>query len=111
MKKDFAFASALLAIGVVLCLLQATGMVAHIVVSVVGVLTLIAYTVLTKKDWKIPALEISMRASYGLSMLTGIIIKIKYVAALAVFHKVFAILFMALIVVLLSYKVSTDKEA
>ena len=62
MKKDLIFAPALLAIGVLLFLLRATGMTAHIVISVIGVLALIAYTVLTKKEWKIIPLEILMRA-------------------------------------------------
>lgn len=62
MKKDLIFAPIILLIGVLLFLLRATGMTAHIAISVLGVLVLIAYTVLTKKDWKIPAHEILMRA-------------------------------------------------
>ena len=49
MKKDMIFAPIMLLIGVLLFLLRATGMTAHIVISVIGVLALIAYTVLTKK--------------------------------------------------------------
>ena len=49
MKKDLIFAPILLLIGVLLFLLRATGMTAHIAFSVIGVLALIAYTVLTKK--------------------------------------------------------------
>ena len=61
MKKDLIFAPVMLLIGALLFLLRATGMTAHIVISVIGVLVLIAYAVLTKKNWKIPALEIIMR--------------------------------------------------
>ena len=111
MKKDLIFAPSLLAIGILLFLLKATGMTLHIIVSVIGVLTLIAYSVTTKKDWKNIPLEIAPRASYGIALLTGIIIKITYVPALAVIHKIFAVLFMALIVVLVTYKHSTNKEA
>ena len=110
MKKDLIFAPVLLIIGLLLCLLSVTGMIAHIVVSVAGVLALVAYTALTKKDWKLPALEIAPRASYGIALLSGIIIKISYVPALAVIHKIFAVLYMALIVVLLTYKLSTEKK-
>ena len=110
MKNDLIFAPVLLVIGLLLCLFSFTGMIAHILVSVAGVFALAAYTALTKKDWKLPALEIAPRASYGVALLSGIIIKINYVRALAVIHKIFAVLFMALIVVLLTYKVSTEEK-
>ena len=112
MKKDLIFAPVLLVIGVLLFLLRATGMTAHIAISVVGVVALAAYTALTKKEWKIPALEIAMRACYGIALITGIIIKIVHgIAALAIIHKLGAALFMALIIVLLAYKVATKKKA
>mgnify|MGYP003429628412 FL=1 len=112
MKKDLIFTPAMLLIGVLLFLLRATGMTAHIAISVVGILVLIAYTVLTKKDWKIPALEIIMRAFYGVALITGIVIlNVHGIAALAVIHKVSAVLFMALIIVLLTHKLVTTKKA
>ena len=112
MKKDFIFTPVLLIIGILLFLLRATGMTAHIVISVIGVLTLIVYTVLTKKQWKIPALEILMRAFYGIALITGIVImNVHGIAALAVIHKVSAALFMALIIVLLIHKAVTNKKA
>ena len=112
MKKDLIFTPAILLIGVLLFLLRATGMTAHIAISVVGLLVLIAYAVLTKKDWKIPALEILMRAFYGIALITGIVImNVHGIVALAVIHKVSAVLFMALIIVLLTHKVVTNKKA
>ena len=112
MKKDLIFAPALLLIGVLLALLSATGITAHIIISVVGILVLAAYTVLTKKAWKIPALEIVMRAFYGIALITGIVLmNVSGVAALAVVHKVCAVLFMVLIVILLVHKVATNKKA
>ena len=111
MKKDFIFAPIMLLIGVLLFLLRATGMTAHIVISVIGVLALIAYTVLTKKEWKIPALEILMRAFYGVALITGIVImNVHGIVALAVIHKVSAVLFMALIIVLLIHKAAMNKR-
>ena len=111
MKKDLIFTPALLVIAVLLFLLRATGMAAHIVISVIGVLVLIAYTVLTKKEWKIPALEIIMRAFYGIALITGVvIINLHGVAALPIIHKASAVLFMALIIVLLAHKVATNKK-
>lgn len=112
MKKDLIFTPAMLLIGVLLFLLRATGMTAHIAISVVGVLVLIAYTVLTQKDWKIPALEIVMRMFYGIALITGIVImNVHGIAAVSIIHKASAVLFMALIVVLLTHKVATNKKA
>jgi hypothetical protein len=105
MKKDLVFAPAMLAIGVVLFLLKATGITAHIVVSVIGVLVLIAYAVLTKKDWKIPSLEIIMRAFYGIALITGIVVmNVEGIVALSILHKVSAGLFLALLVILFVHK-------
>ena len=112
MKKDLIFAPIMLLIGVLLCLLKATGMTAHIAVSVIGVLVLIAYAVLTKKEWKIPALEIIMRAFYGIALITGIVImNVHGIAALAIIHKASAVLFMALLIVLFTHKAVTNKKA
>ena len=112
MKKDLVFAPIMLLIGVLLFLLRATGMTAHIVISVIGVLALIAYTALTKKEWKIPTLEILMRAFYGVALITGIVImNVHGIAALTIIHKVSAVLFMALIIVLLIHKAAMNKKA
>ena len=112
MKKDMIFAPIMLLIGVLLFLLRATGMTAHIVISVIGVLALIAYTVLTKKEWKIPALEILMRAFYGVALITGIVImNVHGIVALALIHKLSAVLFLAMLVVLLVSKAASNKKA
>ena len=110
MKKDLIFAPILLIIGVLLGLLKVTGMTAHIVISAVGVIALIAYTVLTKKDWKIPALEIGLRAFYGLALISGIVLKIKYIAFLGIIHKIFAVLFVVALIVLFVQKLITKKN-
>ena len=112
MKKDLIFAPILLLIGVALCLLKFTGMHIHIAISVVGALVLAAYTVLTKKEWKSHALEIIMRAFYGIALISGVVImNVHGIAAIAIMHKVSAVLFMTLIIVLLSYKLATKKKA
>ena len=112
MKKDFIFSLAMIVIGVLLFLLRTTGMTAHIAISVIGILVLIAYTVLTKKDWKIPALEIIMRAFYGIALITGIVImNVHGIVALAVIHKASDVLFMVLLIVLLAHKLATNKKA
>lgn len=112
MKKDLIFAPAMLLVGVLLFLLRATGMTAHIVISVIGLLVLIAYSVLTKKEWKLPALEIIMRAFYGIALITGIVImNIHGIVALALIHKVSAVLFLAMLIILFVSKAVSNKKA
>ena len=110
MKKDFVFAPILVIVGILLFLLQATGMTAHIVVSVIGLVALVAYAVVTKKEWRIPALEIGMRVMYAVALISGIVIKINYIAALAVVHKIGAILFIIALAALLVSKVISSKK-
>ena len=112
MKKELIFAPVMLVIGVLLFLLKATGITVHIAISAIGVLVLIAYAVLTKKNWKIPALEIIMRAFYGIALITGIVImNVHGIAALTFIHRASAVIFMALVVVLLVHKAATNKKA
>ena len=111
MKKDLIFAPIMLLVVILLALLKVTGLPAHMGISVMGVLVLGAYTALTKKNWKIPALEIIMRAFYGIALITGIVImNVHGIAALAVIHKVSAALFMALLIVLLVTKAALRKK-
>ena len=109
MKKDLIFAPLLLIVAVVLCLLKATGMTAHIAVSVVGAVILVVYTVLTKKSWKILPLEIGMRASYGIALISGIVLKIKFIAIVGILHKIFAVLFLIALIVLFIHKIINKK--
>ena len=106
MKKDFIFAPALIVVGLLLFMLATTGITAHIIISVVGVALLIAYSVLTKKEWKIPALEIVMRVSYGIALITGIIVmNVAGIVALAIVHKIFAAIFLLLLIALFVHKI------
>ena len=110
MKKDLIFAPILFVISALLALLDVTKMPVHIALSVVGVAVLVAYTVMAKKDWKIPALEIAVRASYGIALITGIIIKISYVFALAIIHKIFAIIFPVLLLIIFVHKLILNNK-
>ena len=112
LKLDFIFAPIMAVIGILLALLKVTGMAAHIAISVVGVAALVAYTVLTKKNWKLPALEIAMRAAYGVALITGIVIKVASdISVFAIVHKVFAALFLVALVVLFVHKIIVSKKA
>ena len=110
MKKDLIFAPILLVVGVLLGLLKVTGMPVHIALSVVGAVVLVAYTITTKKTWKIPALEIGLRASYGIALITGIFLKVKYIALIGIFHKIFAALFVVVLIVLFVQKLIAKKK-
>ena len=110
MKKDLIFAPIMLAIGVLLFLLRTTGMTAHIIISVLGLVTLVVYAIATKKQWKLPALEVLMRVFYGIALITGIVMmKVHGIAALGIVHKVGAALFALLLVVLFVHKLVAKK--
>lgn len=110
MKKDMIFAPVMLLIAILLFLLRATGMTAHIIISVAGILVLAAYTAATRKEWKIPALEILMRVCYGVALITGIVLmKVHGAAALAIVHKAGAALFVILLAVLFVLKLRAKK--
>ena len=111
MKKDLVFAPLMLLVGAALWLFRFTGLPVHIAISVAGVLILAVYTGLTQKEWKIPALEIIMRALYGIALITGIVImNVNGIAALGVVHRVSATLYMVLVAVLLVIKLTAKKE-
>ena len=110
MKKDLIFAPIMLVIGVLLFLLRATGMTAHIILSILGVVTLVVYAIVTKKEWKLPALEVLMRVAYGIALITGIVMmKVHGIAALGIVHKAGAALFALLLVVLFVHKLTVKK--
>ena len=112
MKKDLIFKPLFLIVGVLLFCLRATGMTAHIAISIVGILALAIGTILTKKEWKIPVLEIIMRVCYAIALISGVVImNVHGIVALSIIHKVSAVLFMALIVVLLANKLFDNKKA
>jgi hypothetical protein len=112
MKKDVIFSPIMLLIGILLFLLRATGMGAHIAISIVGLAVLIVYAVLTKKDWKIPALEILMRVFYGIALISGIVVmNVHGIAALALIHRAGAVLFVITLVILFVHKLIQSKKA
>ena len=111
MKKDLIFSPVLLLVGAALFLLRFTGMTAHVAVSVVGLAILVVYAVLTKKEWKIPALEIVMRVFYGIALITGIVMMKAFgIAALAIVHKIGAALFVVSLAALFVHKIVVSKK-
>ena len=99
MKKKLLFLIPMIIAMVLLFMLRATGMTAHIAVSVVGLVLLIAYTVATKKEWKNPALEILQRVCYGIALITGVVLmNVHGIAAISIIHKISAVLFVILLI-------------
>ena len=101
MNKNRIFLAAMLAVALLLFLLRMTGMTTHILVSVLGLAVMIPFTMKTRKEWKIPALEVLMRVMYLVAIVTGgALMKIHGVAALGMVHKIGAALFAVLLLVL-----------
>ena len=108
-KKDLFFVVPMIIINVLLIMLKVTGIVPHIIISVAGVAVLVAYAVMTIKEWLIPALEIVMRVLYGIALVTGIIMNVHGVAVLGVIHKISAVLSFASLVALFIHKIVKNK--
>ena len=101
MKKNRFFLIAMLVVSALLFLLRFTGLVPHIIVSVIGLAVMIPLTIKTKSGWKIPALEIIMRAMYLVAIVSGgMLMKLHGIGALGIAHKVSAALFVLLLLVL-----------
>ena len=105
MNKNRFFLISMLAVSVLLFLLRLTGLTPHIIVSVVGLAIMIPLTIKTKQDWKIPTLEIIMRAMYFVAIVSGgMMMKLHGIAALGIAHKISAALFLVLLLVLYAPK-------
>ena len=101
MNKNRIFLISMIAVSVLLALLSVTGLTAHIIVSVVGLAVMIPLTLATRKEWKIPALEVIMRVMYLVAVVTGgALMKVHGVAALGIAHKISAAVFVVLLLVL-----------
>lgn len=98
MKKKLLFLIPMIIVAVLLFMLRATGMTAHIAVSVVGLVILVAYAIATKKEWKCPALEILHRVCYAIALITGVVLmNVHGIAAISIIHKISAVLFVILL--------------
>ena len=94
MIKNVLFLIPIFVVSVLLTMFETTGMKAHIILSVAGLLVLVAYTVATKKSWKNPSVEIVGRVFYAVALITGIVLmNVHGVAVVSIIHKVCATLF------------------
>ena len=101
MNKNRILLVGMTAVTVLLFALRLTGIVPHILVSVAGLAVMIPITLKTKAEWKKPVPEVLMRVLYLIAVVTGgVLMKVHGVAALGIAHKVSAVLFFVLLLVL-----------
>lgn len=105
MKKNLIFLVSMIIVSILLFLLRFTGLVPHIIVSVIGLVLMISLTVKNTKSWKIPALEVIMRFAYFVAIVTGGLIMKFQIPALSITHKISAVLYVILLLVLYIPKV------
>ena len=99
MKKNVLFLIPMIVVAVLLFMLRATGMKAHIALSVVGLVVLVAYALATKKSWKCPVLEILQRVCYAIALITGVVLmNVHGIAVVSIVHKLGAALFVILLI-------------
>ena len=101
MNKNRIFLIAMIVVSALLAVLRMTGLTAHIVVSVLGLAVMIPISIATRKEWRIPALEVIMRVMYFVAIVSGgALMKIHGVSAISIVHKIGAAVFMILLLVL-----------
>ena len=106
MKKNVLFLIPMVVVAVLLFMLRETGMKAHIAVSVIGLLILVAYALATKNEWKCPAFEITERVFYAVALITGaILMNIHGVEIISIIHKLSATLFVLMLIVTEIHKI------
>ena len=111
MKKNIIFSSLIILSTIALFMLRITKMPIHITVSFIGLALLVVFTLLTRKGWKLPALEIISRIFYLVALVTGVLLmNVHGVAALSMAHKLSAVLFAISFVSLLIHKLISKKK-
>ena len=105
MKKNLIFLISMIIVSILLFLLRFTGLVPHIIVSVIGLVLMISLTVKNTKSWKIPALEVIMRFAYFVAIVTGGLIMKFQIPALSIAHRIGAVIFVILLLILYIPKV------
>ena len=111
MKKNIVFSALIILATVALFMLKITKMPAHIAVSVAGLVFLVLFAILTRKSWKLPAVEIISRVFYFVALVSGVVLmNVEGIAALPIVHKVSAALFAVLFVFLSAHKLIAKKQ-
>lgn len=101
MKKNRFFLIFMIIVSLLLLLAQVTGMTAHIMIALWGLLIMIVFTLKTKNEWNNASLELLMRFVYISELITGAaLMRVPNVANLSMLHKACAALFIFLLLVL-----------
>lgn len=102
------FAIVIAIIGLVL--LKITGMTGHIVISIIALLIMVVCTILGRKDWKVPILEILYRLFYLVALITGIVmIQAHIFGPVSIIHKASAAIFAAIYIINFILKIKASK--
>ena len=100
MKMNRFFLFSMIAVSLLLFVLT-SDMTAHIVVSVLGLVIMILFTLKTKGEWTNTSLESLMRIVYLSNMISGAArMQVPGVSTLDMLHKACAVLFLFLLLVL-----------
>ena len=111
MKKNVLFSALIIIATAALFMLKITKMPVHIAVSFVGLALLVVFTLLTRKSWQLPAVEVISRIFYLVALVTGIVLmKVHGIAALSIAHKAGAVLFAVSFVFLAVHKLIAKKK-
>ena len=111
MKKKIIFSALMILATIALFMLKITKMPVHIGVSFVGLALLVALAILTRKTWKLPALEILSRVFYFIALITGIVLmNVHGVMVLSIVHKASAALFAVLFIFLFVQTLMAKKQ-
>ena len=111
MKKNLLFLIPMVIAAVLLFLLDATGMIVHIAVSVIGIAILVAYALATKNTWKCSALEIIHRVCYAIALITGVVLmNVHGIGIINIIHKASAVLFAVLLIATEIHKAVKNKQ-
>lgn len=112
MNKNRIFLILMTLISVLLFIFRMTGITAHLVISIIGLVIMIPLTIATNKEWKIPALEVIMRIMYFVAIVTGaVLMNVEGIVALSIVHKIGAVLFVVLLMVLYIPKLKNNADS
>ena len=114
--KTIIFTVVMAIISALLFLLKTTGMNIHILLGILGFVVTVGYTLMIKKDFKklskiSVVSEILMRIFYAVALISGFMLKvIEERAVVAKVHKIAAVIFTILLVVISIKKLLAKKQ-
>ena len=114
--KTIIYTILMLIISILLFLLKVTGMNIHIILGILGLVTMISYTLLIKKEFKEyskkrKVIEILKRVSFAIALISGFVLKmIGRNVILSNAHKIAALIFVILLLGISIKKIISKKQ-